>query len=83
MSDTGSVNVSGEGTVYGTVVGQNSGTVNTTVNVLPPPPPLDLAAARERFAALPLDAVPNVEPLPSGSRMPLSRNPLFVGRELS
>ena len=81
MSDTGSVNVSGEGKVYGTNVGQNSGTVNTTVNVLPPPPPLDLAAARERFAALPLDVVPNVEPLPSGSRMPLSRNPLFVGRE--
>ncbi|MBK9709777.1 MAG: tetratricopeptide repeat protein [Kouleothrix sp.] len=33
------------------------------------------------LAALPLDTIPNVAPLPPGSRMPLSRNPLFVGRE--
>lgn len=29
----------------------------------------------------PLDTVPPPAPLPSGSRMPLSRNPLFVGRD--
>jgi tetratricopeptide (TPR) repeat protein len=31
--------------------------------------------------AFPLDAPPTPAPLPPGSRMPLSRNPLFVGRE--
>lgn len=37
--------------------------------------------AEQRLAALPLKAIPNLAPLPSGSRMPLSRNPLFVGRK--
>src|SRR5215218_5919116 len=42
----------------------------------PPPPqfPGDLAA-------LPEDEIPDPGPLPAGSRMPLSRNPLFVGRQ--
>ncbi|MDY7075909.1 MAG: CHAT domain-containing protein [Chloroflexota bacterium] len=40
-----------------------------------------LAAARERLTALPLDTIPDPAPLPLSSRMPLSRNPLFVGRE--
>jgi tetratricopeptide (TPR) repeat protein len=31
--------------------------------------------------ALPEDEIPDPGPLPAGSRMPLSRNPLFVGRE--
>jgi tetratricopeptide (TPR) repeat protein len=31
--------------------------------------------------AFPLDAPPTPAPLPPGSRMPLARNPLFVGRE--
>jgi len=43
--------------------------------------PADLAAAQEKLAALPLETIPSPEPLPSGSRMPLSKNPLFVGRE--
>ncbi len=30
---------------------------------------------------IPLDSIPTPAPLPSGSRMPLSRNPLFVGRD--
>jgi tetratricopeptide (TPR) repeat protein len=30
----------------------------------------------------PLDALPTPAPLPPGSRMPLARNPLFVGREV-
>ena len=38
-------------------------------------------AAHRLFATLPLDAVPAVATVPAGSRMPLSRNPLFVGRE--
>ncbi|HEY0736838.1 MAG TPA: helix-turn-helix domain-containing protein [Herpetosiphonaceae bacterium] len=32
---------------------------------------------------IPLDMIPLPGPLPPGSRMPLSRNPLFVGREQS
>ncbi len=48
---------------------------------LPPGPP-SLADAERRLAELPLDTVPDVAPsLPPGSRMPLSPNPLFVGRE--
>lgn len=45
----------------------------------PNPPKLDTSA--QQLAALPLDSVPNLAPLPPHSRMPLSRNPLFVGRE--
>jgi tetratricopeptide (TPR) repeat protein len=41
--------------------------------------PLNLAQAL--LDQLPLDRLPVVAPLPNGSRMPLSRNPLFVGRE--
>src|SRR5690242_15441630 len=33
------------------------------------------------LARLPLDQVPAIAPLPPGSHMPLSPNPLFVGRE--
>jgi tetratricopeptide (TPR) repeat protein len=35
----------------------------------------------EEIAALPVDDIPKPGPLPEGSRMPLSVNPLFVGRE--
>jgi hypothetical protein len=40
-----------------------------------------LAAAQEKLAALPTDELPPHASLPHGSRMPLARNPLFVGRE--
>jgi hypothetical protein len=41
-----------------------------------------LADAEALLATMPLDSIPDVAPaLPPGSRMPLSRNPLFVGRE--
>ena len=33
MSDSGNVNVGDDAKVYGTVVGQNTGTINTTVNI--------------------------------------------------
>jgi hypothetical protein len=39
------------------------------------------ADAEGRLAELPLDEIPPIAPLPPGSRMPLSPNPLFVGRE--
>ncbi|HEX6290916.1 MAG TPA: helix-turn-helix transcriptional regulator, partial [Herpetosiphonaceae bacterium] len=52
---------------------------------LPPARPPRGAAPHARVAGpvalLPLDTVPPPAPLPAGSRMPLSRNPLFVGRD--
>ena len=48
------------------------------------PRPVDpeiLAIAERQLAALPLETIPAPAPLPPGSRMPLRRNPLFVGRE--
>jgi hypothetical protein len=42
--------------------------------------PLTLEAAEALLAALPLDTIPDPAPLPPGSRIPLRRNPLFVGR---
>ena len=40
-----------------------------------------LAAAQQQLAAMPLDDVPDVATLPMPHRMPLTPNPLFVGRE--
>lgn len=39
-----------------------------------------LAVADLTFAALPLDTLPDIAPLPPGSRMPFPPNRLFVGR---
>ncbi|HEY0735251.1 MAG TPA: FxSxx-COOH system tetratricopeptide repeat protein [Herpetosiphonaceae bacterium] len=44
-------------------------------------PPPDSVSRPPHVVALPLDTLPNPALLPPGSRMPLSRNPLFVGRE--
>ena len=40
-----------------------------------------LVAAQALLASMPLDEVPTPAPLPRGSRMPLSPNALFVGRD--
>jgi hypothetical protein len=40
-----------------------------------------LSKEMQLLAALPLETIPEVAPLPRRSRMPLSPNPLFVGRE--
>ncbi|RIK42312.1 MAG: hypothetical protein DCC57_18435, partial [Chloroflexi bacterium] len=40
----------------------------------------DVPAPAPAALSLPLDDLPPVGPLPPGSRMPLARNPLFVGR---
>ena len=40
-----------------------------------------LARAEASLATMPLDVVPAPAALPAGSRMPLARNALFVGRE--
>jgi hypothetical protein len=56
-------------------------TVGVSFNdLLPPSDVLETAAARQ-LDTLPLHTIPAPAPLPPGSRMPLSRNPLFVGRE--
>ena len=57
---------------------------NTVIYAQATPRPVDpetLAAAERQLAALPLETIPDPAPLPVGSRMPLRRNPLFVGRE--
>ena len=50
------------------------------------PPKIDdpdiLARASQRLAELPTDFIPDSAPLPPGSRMPFSSNPLFVDREV-
>src|SRR5438067_1882590 len=83
----GSVSISG-GTIHGPAVGVNQGTIAYTHEEhhhLAPPTleeqaAAQLAAAQQLLATLPLDALPDPAPLPPGSRMPFSRNPLFVGR---
>ena len=48
-----------------------------------PSPPLggtNPAEAQNLLRSIPVDAVPERTPIPAGSRMPLARNPLFVGR---
>ncbi|MEI8166456.1 MAG: tetratricopeptide repeat protein, partial [Chloroflexales bacterium] len=64
-------------TVRGDIVGQQN------IYVLPPRggEPVRLADALARLQALPRTDIPALAPLPPGSRMPLRRNPLFVGRE--
>jgi hypothetical protein len=62
----------------------NIATNQTILNVsyLPQPhPTIDPAQAQQRLDRLPLDVIPDLASLPSGSRMQLLRNPLFVGRE--
>jgi tetratricopeptide (TPR) repeat protein/transcriptional regulator with XRE-family HTH domain len=46
-----------------------------------PAQPVDLADALQQLRALPIDRLPEPRPMPVGSRIILSRNPLFVGRE--
>jgi tetratricopeptide (TPR) repeat protein len=72
----------------GSYIAQAQGGSTATVSVynynLPPPQPVDeaiLAKASTLLSQLPLDTIPPVSPLPPGSRMPLTTNPLFVGRE--
>jgi hypothetical protein len=77
------VDVGGSASIKGPVVGDNSGTINVSYYQGVEPPTDDAAmlrAAQALFAGLPLDTIPDVAPLPAHSRMPLSRNPLFVGR---
>jgi C1A family cysteine protease len=39
-----------------------------------------LAAAQQQLAQIPLGTIPDIAPLPSGSRVPFRHNPFFVGR---
>jgi tetratricopeptide (TPR) repeat protein len=40
-----------------------------------------ISPVERAVASIPQDSIPNVAPLPSGSRMPFASNPLFVGRD--
>jgi len=56
--------------------------VNVYESVTPRPvDPEALTEATQRLGTLPLDTTPDPGPLPPGSRMRLSPNPLFVGRD--
>lgn len=73
-------------TASGSYIAQatDGGTASVSVYQLVPPRPVDpvaVAAAEQLLAGMPVDRVPDVAPLPPGSRMALRRNPLFVGRE--
>jgi tetratricopeptide (TPR) repeat protein len=61
-------------------MGRLIGQLEAAVPPLPAGPP-SLADAERRLAELPLDDIPPIAPLPPSSRMTLSPNPLFVGRE--
>ncbi|MBR8837493.1 MAG: tetratricopeptide repeat protein [Stigonema ocellatum SAG 48.90 = DSM 106950] len=71
-------------TVIGDVISSTliTGDYNVVYQHAPPGAidPAEVDAAYAQLAALPLDTIPTPAPLPSGSRMPLSLNPLFVGR---
>lgn len=54
------------GTFYGLTIGYMEG---GTVNCYAPPSAIDLHAANDRLAALPLDRVPPIAPLPDPSRI--------------
>jgi len=73
-------NVSGIGIAIG-----HGATASVTINYqyLPPPPVSEatLAEANAKLAQLPLDSVPPITALPTGTRLRLSPNPNFVGRE--
>jgi tetratricopeptide (TPR) repeat protein len=79
----GSMDVSGRFT--GSTAGVNYGSITTNIYQGGAPSPdarAVLAHAEALLATMPLDTIPDLAPaLPSGSRMPLSRNPLFVGRQ--
>ena len=47
---------------------------------LHPVDPATILQAKQLLSTLPVDSIPGISPLPAGSRMPLSHNPLFVGR---
>lgn len=76
----GSIGTLQQVTVSGGYVERIVGTA-ITIQLPPTPRVIDLAAAQELFDALPLTRIPDLAPLPPGSRMPFRRNPLFVGRE--
>src|SRR5436305_253159 len=62
-------------------IGQQVNVYQNIARRLAAPEPERLAAAQRQLACLPLGEVPKPASLPHGSRMPLSHNPLFVGRE--
>lgn len=85
MSDSG-VNVGDSSQIIGPTTSRNDGTINVTYNIThhherAALPVIDSVAAQALLDRLTIDEVPVSAALPSGSHMPLSVNPLFVGRE--
>lgn len=86
MSDSGTVNVSGDGEINGLAIGLNIGTINQTIHSPQRErvklPLIDPVAAQALLATLPLDLIPDpTTMLPPGSRMLLRHNDQFVGRD--
>ncbi|HEX8682946.1 MAG TPA: tetratricopeptide repeat protein [Ardenticatenaceae bacterium] len=84
MSEPSSTRQEAQGSGIAQNIGSGSATVITNVYQNVRPQPVDEVtkeAARQRLETLPPDTIPDPATLPSGSLMPFSRNPLFVGRE--
>ena len=80
MNDQGNMTMSG-GDLHGSAVGKNDGTINNYYGTPPESAKPDpFVAAQALFAAMPLDHVPAVAPLPHGSRILFSPNQTFAGR---
>gem|GEM_PF-870671 len=54
--------------------------INDTRILLPPISGRQVKDAIKLLQSMPVNKIPDPSPLPSGSRMPLGKNPLFVGR---
>jgi tetratricopeptide (TPR) repeat protein len=75
-------NIDGQAHVGVAVSGNVQGSIYNTQHIHSvPQSTIDPVEAARLLAELPLDRIPDPAPLPPGSRMPLSPNPLFVGRE--
>lgn len=68
------ITISG-GVLQGDIIG-----TQTIVTLPPEGEGVDLMAAHALLASMPIDYPPDIAPLPTGSHMPMRRNPLFTGR---
>ena len=73
------------GSTFGQTIGENNEIhqhfYGTGPRLTRPTTPADIEAAQRKLAQLPLDVIPEVAPIPPGSRILFSHNPHFVGRQ--